>query len=139
MGHGALDIARPAGVLEEFSTPTATSLRSGRADMTDRLLMAYSDWRNATFPPGSSRDDVDEAHAELATLDYWVADNVVPFLENGIRVPLKVDIEGGIQRLLLRLRDLKDSSDNETRERVESYSHYLQLLDAVLRAYQQEP
>jgi hypothetical protein len=107
--------------------------------MTDRLLKAYSEWRNATFPPGSHRDDVDEAHAELATLDYWVADNLVPFVEHGVRVPLKVDIEGGIQRLVPRLQELMGSSDIETRARVESYSSYLRLLDAVFRAYQREP
>jgi hypothetical protein len=40
--------------------------------MTKDLKSAYVLWSNEPFPPGSTRDDIGELHADLALVDEWV-------------------------------------------------------------------
>jgi hypothetical protein len=106
--------------------------------MAKQLEGAYAHWRDEPLPPGSSRDDIDELHADLVTVDLWVADMVIPYVENGTRFPLKVDIEGGIERVRERIRQLLESAYGADRSLLDRYAAYTDLLDAVFRAYRRE-
>jgi hypothetical protein len=103
------------------------------------LLDAYRRWSDEPFPPGSIRDDIDELHADLATVDHWVADMVIPYVEDGRRFPLKVDIDGGLQHLRRRLLHLRASASGKDLVLRDRYSKYAALLDAVFRAYETDP
>lgn len=108
--------------------------------MSDRLIAAYSAWRNEAFPAGSTRDDVDELHAELATIDEWVAGMVIPFVEHGTRYPLRVDIQAGIDSARKQASELRRSANDDDRALLDRYEGYLQLLADVFHAFlQAEP
>jgi hypothetical protein len=99
-------------------------------------LEAYVQWSNEPFPLGSARDDIDELHADLVTVDLWVTNMVVPYVENGQRFPLKVDIAGGIRRIGDSVRELRESAEGGDRILLARYAVYVDLLDAVFRAYE---
>jgi len=106
--------------------------------VSDRLIAAYLLWRNESFPPGSSRDDVDELHAEIATIEEWVAALVLPFVEHGERYPVKIDVQAGIDRAREQVDELKRSGHADDRALLDRYECYLQLLADVFQAFQAE-
>ena len=99
---------------------------------------AYAMWRAEPFPPGSTCDDLDELHADLALIDTWVADTVVPYAERGARAQTsKVDIKHGIEGLAERLDSLsRKDSDPQSATLVAAYERYLALTADVLEAYE---
>lgn len=102
--------------------------------------MAYALWRSEPFPSGSPRDDLDELHADLALVDVWVAEAVVPYAERGlVAPPPDVDIEQAMARLAERLdsRSRGDSDPNSTAT-IAAYSRYLALTSDVLTAYDRD-
>lgn len=105
--------------------------------MGSRLVDSYSKWRDSAFPLGSTRDDLDEIHADLATVDTWVADMVIPYVEHGTRFPLKVDIEGEIHRIIAELERLRPSAEGDS-DLVDSYADYARVLNEVFSAYRWE-
>jgi hypothetical protein len=64
---------------------------------------AYSRWREQPFPLGSSLDALDELHADLALVDTWVADALVPFVEHGMYRHIQVDP-------IQKLEEIRDSA-----------------------------
>jgi len=64
---------------------------------------AYSKWREQPFPLGSSLDALDELHADLALVDTWVAEALVPFVEHGMYRPIQVDP-------IQKLEEIRDSA-----------------------------
>jgi hypothetical protein len=102
------------------------------------LITAYTLWRAQPFPLGSAHDDMDELHADLATVDTWVADMVVPYVEYGKRFPLKVDVAAGIQRIRARVASLRESIEGDDRSLLDQYAAYLDLLEDVFSAYASE-
>ena len=106
--------------------------------MNQVLDAAYARWRDAPLPPGTARDELDELHADLATVDLWVADMVIPYVESGTRFPLKVDIAAGIRRIQKGIRELRESLDGDDAALLEEYAAYVRLLDAVFDAYQRD-
>jgi len=103
--------------------------------MTNDLESAYVLWSNEPFPLGSTRDDIDELHAELATVDEWVMSMVIPYVEHGTPFPMRVDIAGGIGRLRDRVLELREAAHDEDRALLDRYRVYVGLLDGVFRAY----
>jgi hypothetical protein len=47
----------------------------------------YARWWSTPLPSGSKRDAVDELHADLALVDVWVADTIIPLVEDGVWKP----------------------------------------------------
>jgi hypothetical protein len=72
---------------------------------------AYARWRNEPFPSGSTTDEVDEVHGDLAYWDAMVADTVIPIVENGAAYNSGVlDIEFGLSQLNARTLALRERS-----------------------------
>ena len=91
-----------------------------------------------TLPPGSARDELDELRAEIATIDTWVAGMLVPYVEHGKKHPLKVDVQGGIDRARQQVNELKRSAHEDDAALLARYEHYLELLDDAFHAFMAE-
>ena len=99
----------------------------------------YRRWRGVPFPHGSHRDDVDELHADLALVDTWVAETVVPYVERGlIAPPPKVDIGAGVQGIRNRVRVLRDGATGEELAILNRYMDYVDLIDELYVAFRKE-
>ena len=96
---------------------------------------AYSSWRGQPFPSGSSRDALDELHADLALADTWVAETVIPYVENGLRRPARVDVDTELRRLRTRAVELGQVGDAEDRRLANSYRDYAGLLLHLYAAF----
>jgi len=94
---------------------------------------AYASWRGTPFPPGSTRDSLDELHADLALADAWIAEGVVPFVERGLYQPAQVSIIEELRKLRTRAADLARASDGGDKDLAASYRDYAGLL---LRIYE---
>ncbi len=102
------------------------------------LIDAYTRWSNEPCPPGSSRDDIDLLHAELATVDLWLADMVIPYVESGKRFPLKVDISEALRHLSGGVCRLRESAQRQDLSLLDRYALYVDLMEGVFRAYEAE-
>lgn len=106
--------------------------------MSDRLIAAYKRWSDLTFPHGSARDEVDEVHAEIATIDMWVTDYVVPYVEHGKSVPVTIDVKAAIDQALKRVDELQPDAHLDDKELLENYQRYLLALSDVFAVFQEE-
>ncbi len=95
------------------------------------LTESYERWQQQRFPDGSATDAVDELHADLALADAWVADSVIPFVEDGVHQPARIDVLAELGELRRRASDLASSITPDDRELVEVYAAYLDLLADV--------
>lgn len=92
-------------------------------------------WREASFPPGSDNDQLDEVHADLALFDTWVAAAVLPYLHSLVWEPVVPDVFAALDRLEQSLGELElDAGD---RERANSYAAYALLLRRAYSAFLQ--
>ena len=64
-----------------------------------------------------------------------VADMVIPYVEYENRFPLLVDIAEGIEGIHHRVVTLRESAQGDDRTLLTRYEQYVELLDAVFRAY----
>ena len=91
-------------------------------------------WLALPFPRGSTNDALDIAHAELATLDSWIAGSVLRYRKTAEWVPPALDVAAPLSQLrgtvsAMRLNTLED------REKAASYLHYIDLLSSVYDAF----
>ncbi|MCW2856165.1 MAG: hypothetical protein JWR52_1780 [Marmoricola sp.] len=59
--------------------------------MTD-LSAAVDAWRSEPFPSGARDDETSELQADVALIDHWVAESVLPFLSHGTYSPAVPDV-----------------------------------------------
>jgi hypothetical protein len=91
---------------------------------------AFRAWREAPFPEGSENDLVDELHAELAQLDAFVADAVIPASE-GLPIGTSVlDIGSELRRFVERA-DALQHLDTGDRFALRDYIRYATMLRDV--------
>ena len=90
------------------------------------------------FPPGSHRDDVDELHADLALVDTWVAETVVPYVERGVITPPQVDIAAGIKGIRDRAVALRGGASADEQAVLNRYIDYADLMDKLYAAFRAE-
>ncbi|GAA1753285.1 hypothetical protein [Agromyces humatus] len=99
----------------------------------DAQLVAV--WRDAPFPPGSNNDQLDELHADLALIDTWVAESLLPYLHSRTWEPAVPDVFGALDQLERSLGQLELGP--EDRQQSGRYLEYALLLrgayDAFLR------
>jgi hypothetical protein len=105
--------------------------------MNANLEEAVRVWRKAPFPLGSAVDALDEAHADLALYDTWVAESVLPYVERGIWEPAVPDVLGAIDELVGEVGDLY-ASGTEDPDAALGYLAYAELLRAVYVAFMHE-
>jgi hypothetical protein len=98
----------------------------------------YRRWRGVPFPPGSHRDDVDELHADLALVDTWIVDTIVPYAENGVITAPRVDIGAGIKGIRDRAIALCEGASDEERDILNRYLDYVDLIDMLYAAFRTE-
>lgn len=101
------------------------------------LHQAVRAWRETPFPRGSTVEALDEAHADLALYDTWVAETVIPFVERGIWNSAVTDVLGALDDLTRQVGDLR-SAGTEDSEAADSYMAYAGLLRAVYLAFLDE-
>jgi hypothetical protein len=94
-------------------------------------------WREAPFPRGSAVDALDEAHADLALYDTWVAESVLAYIDRGIWEPAVPDVLGALDDLVRRIEELRAAGTDDP-EAVSRYIAYAALLRAVYLAFLQE-
>ncbi len=108
--------------------------RSG-IDSQGSFTHAYWTWREQSFPLGSPTDAVDELHADLVLADAWVAETLIPFVEDGVYEPAKVDVSGELQALRDRARALRDSSSKSDKGLLNAYIEYSRLLEVAYEGF----
>lgn len=92
---------------------------------------AYTAWRNQPFPVGSRVDALDEVHADLVLVDTWVAQTVIPFVEEGRYRPAQVDVLEKLQEVRDRASALSKSGSADEKRLVSDYLRYADLLKSV--------
>ena len=99
----------------------------------------YEAWRRMPFPTGSSNDDIDELHAELATWDAFVAEAVIPMERGRPYDPGIHDQAAEIRHLRSRIEALTPTVAGEDRESLVAYREYCDSLMAVIAAASGHP
>jgi hypothetical protein len=97
----------------------------------DAFRTAYQAWRERPFPPGSPDDDVDELHADLALADSWVAESVIPYIEDGSHQPANVDVLSELRALRRRAEKLETTAKPEESRLAVDYRDYIDALAEV--------
>ncbi|MDX6719622.1 MAG: hypothetical protein QOJ63_1876 [Solirubrobacteraceae bacterium] len=92
------------------------------------LPQSYDRWQRQPFPTGSRTDAIDELQADLALADAWVADSLIPFVEDGVYDPARIDVIAELGDLRRRATDLAMSVSADERGLVDDYAGYLDLL-----------
>ena len=93
--------------------------------------IVYDEWRAEPFPGGSAQDDLDELHARLATVDSWVAETVIPYVENDLYEPARVDVLGELIDICSELDRLRESFDESELKVARTYVGYADRLTQV--------
>lgn len=88
------------------------------------------EWLALPFPRGSTNDALDMAHAELATLDSWIAGSVLRYRKTAEWVPPALDVAIQLSQLRATVTAI-GLNTLEEREQAASYLHYIDLLSSV--------
>jgi hypothetical protein len=81
------------------------------------------------FPIGEAEDSIGVLHDDVALVDTWVAESVVPYAKDGRYVPAVPDVMGELRRLRERATALG------TADGAPDYLRYIGLLSAVYEAF----
>jgi hypothetical protein len=92
-------------------------------------------WRGQPFPPGSSNEQLDELHADLAVADTWVAESVIPLVERGVFQLPRVDVIEELRELNKRAVKLGKVTVGEESLLAGSYRDYAALLSRVYQEF----
>ncbi len=94
---------------------------------------AVARWRRTSFPPGSAHDALNELHANLALYDTWVAESVLPFVNQGVWEPVIPDVLAALDGLSGEVSGLRftKESDKETAQRYLDYATALRTVYAA--------
>ena len=87
-------------------------------------------WLALPFPRGSTNDALDIAHAELATIDSWIAGSVLRYRKTAEWVPPAADVAIQLSQLRATVSAMSLNTFEE-REKAASYLHYIDLLSSV--------
>jgi hypothetical protein len=92
----------------------------------------YDKWRSLSFPVGSSVDEVDEAHADLAYWDAVTVGAVIPLADgSGTYDPGGLDFRAGLVQFRERLVGLQATSSAPESDTLNRYIEYVDALVAV--------
>jgi hypothetical protein len=91
------------------------------------------------FPPNSKTKELGELHDELALVDTWVANAIIPFVEDGVYRPIKVDPLAELEKIRDRATELGRSFPPGDRERLDPYIRYADALREVYERFLSVP
>lgn len=94
-------------------------------------------WLATPVPSGSSIDDLDEVHADLALADTWVAESVLPYLRANEWSPATPDVLAALDQLIAEANRLRSNGDDDNGLATE-YISYAQLLQRLYGAFLEE-
>ncbi len=97
--------------------------------MKNSFSEAYRQWRVEPFPKEEATTEFGDLHADLALIDTWVADSVVPYFDRHIYTPAKVDVLGKIASIESKLS--QGSETGTFALKAQPYVKYLGLLRGV--------
>lgn len=95
----------------------------------------YREWRDCPFPKGSSNDALDELHSDLALIDSWIVEELVPYFEDGAVWLSKVDVMDALGRIEARLEGLSYLEGSIEMKLVSEYGEYANLLHRLYAGY----
>ena len=104
---------------------------SGMSDLQD----IYASWRSRSFPRGSVVAALDGLHADLALADGWVAEYVVPFVEQGQFSRPEDGVVATLQNIRDRAIELEKTGGAEDKALAAEYVQYVDLLERVYKAF----
>jgi hypothetical protein len=93
---------------------------------------AHDAWMRAPFPIGDAEDGIGVLHDDVALVDTWVAESVVPYVKDGKFIPASPDVLGELQALSDRAIALGDVDG------APEYLRYIGVLSDVYGAFLQE-
>lgn len=105
---------------------------------------AYAAWRHLPMPPGGPWDDIDDLHADMAFFDSMVANEVVPWGDDGRLGPPSVvpnwdaSISSRLKELELTAMQIQEVATGEKRKAVDDLLSYLHRLMPVWEAFRAE-
>jgi hypothetical protein len=100
------------------------------------LERAYIAWRQHPLPPCSSDDELHEVHTDLALVDTWVAEVVVPFVEQRRYAFTTVDIDGALRGIRERADAAAASGADGDAELAARYRAYADCLKALYEEFE---
>lgn len=92
------------------------------------------EWLALPFPRGSTNDALDLAHAELATIDSWIAGSVLRYRKTGEWVRPVLDGSAELSRLRSAVSAIGLEMPEE-RMNADSYLRYIDLLSHVYNIF----
>jgi hypothetical protein len=95
---------------------------------------AYDSWRSMTFPHGATSDELGELQADLALADTWVAEAVIPYAEDRVYRPAKVDVMDTLGHLIARANAIAAVDPGEA-HLASSIAQYAQALMRIYQAF----
>lgn len=95
------------------------------------FIVAYEHWRNLAFPEGSPVASIDELKADLALVDVYVADTVIPFRDGGGCMTPVVEVPRAIADLEQRIDASMAAAQPVDRDRLIRYRDYCSALRQV--------
>lgn len=94
-------------------------------------------WRSTTFPAGSTSDELDELHAQLAYIDAMVADTAVPFMAGRRHGRLPEQALEELEHVTAAAARLANDPDLETSRSARAYGEYAKILREVSEGLQE--
>jgi len=93
-------------------------------------------WLSTPLPAGSSSDDLDEVHADLALIDTWVAGSVLPMLQSGRWPPATPDVVAALDELSTEIERLRtqDGDENGLANQYLAYACFLRRVYGIFLA-----
>jgi hypothetical protein len=98
------------------------------------LDKAYKAWRAQPLPPECDDAELNKLHADLALVETWVAEAVVPFVEHTRYVFAAVDVSAGIRSVHDRAEELASLRQGDDAKLAREYAAYAERLEAVYGA-----
>jgi hypothetical protein len=106
--------------------------------MSRRFVDAYRSWMDQPFPDASTDEAVDDIHKDLVLVDDYVANEAIPWTEEGLRTESEVDVSGAIAELKDRILELQATAPPQEADQLGSYLEYLEKLREVDEALTEE-
>lgn len=102
------------------------------------FIQAFRSWKEAPFPDDGPSEELGELHADLALVDSWVAESLVPYVKNHTYKPAKVDVFAKLDEIQARAEGIEHDRYGEFRELAHSYYIYANLLRIAYTAFVKE-
>ena len=96
---------------------------------------SYAAWRGMPGPRGSDNEDLEILRADIFLADHWIAESLIPFVENGrIEVP-PFDVENPLSELLKQAIQMEQVGREDLAATARTYSDYVRAQISAYRGF----